>query len=36
MTNAIIFVGGKTAYMVGFQNKPQQQITKLADLLTII
>ncbi len=28
MTIVIIFGGGKTAYMVGFQNKPQQQITK--------
>ena len=28
MTVAVLFLGGKTAYMVGFQNKPQEQITK--------
>jgi hypothetical protein len=28
MTIVIIFGGGKTAFMVGFQNKPQQQVTK--------
>jgi hypothetical protein len=28
MAVTIIFLGGKSAYMAEFQNKPQQRITK--------